>query len=88
MIRTGKTLVINENLEERATQYGSRFMYDGAKLAHRSHAFIPLMIGEQARGREDLAEYLARFPAGPSAGEARRMLRRLEGEGGERYDPQ
>ena len=48
VIRTGETLVINENLKQATEQYGS-YSLTGESLP-KSSVFVPLMVGGQARG--------------------------------------
>src|SRR5205823_160948 len=49
VIRTGRTLVINEKADEAMRQYGSHLMIDGVPVP-KSQVFVPLVAGEQVRG--------------------------------------
>ena len=48
VIRTRKTLVINQNLEEEAKKYGAILLH-GEKM-EKSMVFVPLIMGDEARG--------------------------------------
>ena len=48
ILRTGETLVINENMTQEMQKYGS-FTVPGTQL-EKSVVFVPLVAGEQARG--------------------------------------
>ena len=48
VIRTRKTLVINQNLEEEAKKYGA-ILLRGEKM-EKSMVFVPLIMGDEARG--------------------------------------
>ncbi|HET9909056.1 MAG TPA: GAF domain-containing protein, partial [Anaerolineales bacterium] len=53
ILRTRKILVINENLEEETNKYGS-FTLPGTEI-EKSAVFVPLVIGDQARGLINLS---------------------------------
>ncbi|HMX76108.1 MAG TPA: GAF domain-containing protein [Anaerolineales bacterium] len=55
VIRTRETLVINENVDEESQKYGSFILDDTA--ASKSELFVPLIVGEQARGLINLSDY-------------------------------
>lgn len=55
VLRTRETLVINENVDEESQKYGS-FVFDGT-AASKSELFVPLIVGEQARGLINLSDY-------------------------------
>ncbi|MBL8078427.1 MAG: GAF domain-containing protein [Anaerolineales bacterium] len=55
IIRTRETLVINENMDEESQKYGSFILDDTA--ASKSELFVPLIVGEQARGLINLSDY-------------------------------
>ncbi len=55
VIRTRETLVINENVDEESQKYGSFVLDDTA--ASKSELFVPLIVGEQARGLINLSDY-------------------------------
>jgi GAF domain-containing protein/CheY-like chemotaxis protein len=54
VLRTRETLVINENIEEESKKYGS-FTLPGT-LNEKSSVFVPLVVGEQARGLINLVD--------------------------------
>ena len=49
VLRTGKTLVINENFVQELEKYGAK-MVPGRMYHPKSGVFVPLMVGDQARG--------------------------------------
>ncbi|HUH94736.1 MAG TPA: GAF domain-containing protein [Casimicrobiaceae bacterium] len=49
VIRTGETLVINENTEAAVERFGSRMLVNDVKWP-KSQVFVPLLVGGQARG--------------------------------------
>jgi GAF domain-containing protein/CheY-like chemotaxis protein/tetratricopeptide (TPR) repeat protein len=55
IFRTRETLVINENVEEESQKYGSYILDDTA--ASKSELFVPLIVGDQARGLINLSDY-------------------------------
>jgi GAF domain-containing protein/CheY-like chemotaxis protein/tetratricopeptide (TPR) repeat protein len=55
IFRTRETLVINENVEEESQKYGS-YIFDGT-AASKSELFVPLIVGDQARGLINLSDY-------------------------------
>ncbi len=54
IIRTRETLVINENMAQEVEKYGS-FTLPGTEL-EKSAVFVPLVVGDQARGMVDLVD--------------------------------
>src|SRR5215216_673267 len=48
VLRTGKTLVINENLLQEVEKYGTKILPGGHSA--KSAVFVPLMVNNQARG--------------------------------------
>jgi len=48
VLRTGKTLVINENLMQESKKYGSKMLPGGHPA--KSAVFVPLVVNHQARG--------------------------------------
>ena len=54
VIRTRETLVINENMAEEVERYGS-FIHPGT-LASKSAVYVPLVLGDQARGLIEMEE--------------------------------
>ncbi|HCB01971.1 MAG TPA: hypothetical protein DEP19_06275, partial [Anaerolineae bacterium] len=55
VFRTRETLVINENIDEESQKYGS-FIFDDT-AASKSELFVPLIVGDQARGLINLSDY-------------------------------
>ena len=55
VLRTQKTIVINENMEEEAKKVGSALM-PGTTESEKSAVFVPLVVGDQARGLIDLID--------------------------------
>ena len=55
VFRTRETLVINENADEVSQKYGSYIVGDTA--ASKSELFVPLVVGDQARGLINLSDY-------------------------------
>ena len=55
MLRTQKTVVINENMEEEAKKYGSALI-PGTTESEKSAVFVPLVAGDHARGLIDLVD--------------------------------
>jgi K+-sensing histidine kinase KdpD len=49
VLRTGKTLVVNENIFQEMEKYGAKMMH-GRRVPAKSVVFVPLMVGNQARG--------------------------------------
>ena len=49
VLRTGKTLVVNENIFQEMEKYGAKMMH-GRRVPAKSVIFVPLMVGNQARG--------------------------------------
>ncbi|HVN36352.1 MAG TPA: GAF domain-containing protein, partial [Casimicrobiaceae bacterium] len=49
VIRTRRTLVINENFERARGEFGSYLLTPGVPMA-KSQAIVPLLVGDQARG--------------------------------------
>jgi len=49
VIRTRKTLVIDENLQQESDRYGSRMLLDDVP-SPKTQVMVPLIVGEQARG--------------------------------------
>jgi len=49
VLRTRETLVINENMEQEARNYGS-YLLDPSNTMEKSAVFVPMVIGDQARG--------------------------------------
>ncbi len=54
MLRTRETVVINENIEEESRKYGS-FTLPGTQ-DEKSAVFVPLVVGDKARGLINLAD--------------------------------
>jgi len=54
VIRTRETLVINENMEDEAAKYGSYIL--PSTVGERSAAFVPLVVGDHARGLISLTD--------------------------------
>jgi GAF domain-containing protein/CheY-like chemotaxis protein/tetratricopeptide (TPR) repeat protein len=54
VLRSRETLVINENMEEESDKYGS-FTLPGTR-SEKSAVFVPLVVGEQARGLISLVD--------------------------------
>jgi GAF domain-containing protein/CheY-like chemotaxis protein len=55
ILRTRETLVINENMAEAEKKYGSFTLVGTAES--KSELFVPLIVGEQARGLINLSDY-------------------------------
>ena len=55
VIRTRETLVINERMAEAMQQYGS-YLMEGTEHLEKSAVFVPLVIGDQARGLLELVD--------------------------------
>ena len=55
VIRTRKTLVIDENLERQSDRYGSNMLVDDAP-SPKTQVMVPLIVGDQARGMLVLAD--------------------------------
>ncbi|HET7096256.1 MAG TPA: GAF domain-containing protein, partial [Casimicrobiaceae bacterium] len=49
VIRTRRTLVVNENFDHSAAEFGSYSLTPGVPIA-KSQAMVPLLVGDQARG--------------------------------------
>ena len=49
VLRTGQTVVINENIFQEMEKYGAKMMR-GRRVPAKSVLFVPLMVGNQARG--------------------------------------
>ncbi|HLO13445.1 MAG TPA: GAF domain-containing protein, partial [Anaerolineales bacterium] len=49
MIRTRETIIVNENMAQAAEKYGST-VFPGEQGLEKSAVFVPLVVGEQARG--------------------------------------
>jgi hypothetical protein len=49
VLRTGKTLIVNERLDEASQAYGSRMMATSVSEP-KSQLMVPLMVGVEARG--------------------------------------
>ena len=49
VIRTRKTLVIDENLEQESARYGSRMLADDMP-SPKTQVMVPLVVGDEARG--------------------------------------
>jgi len=54
VVRTRETLVVNERMEEAAEKYGSRTM--PGTLDERAAVFVPLVVGDSARGLISLVD--------------------------------
>ncbi|MFM8426394.1 MAG: GAF domain-containing protein, partial [Chloroflexota bacterium] len=54
VLRTRETIVINENMEEESKKYGSFVVGDTS--ASKSELFVPLVVGDQARGLINLMD--------------------------------
>ncbi len=55
VIRTRETLVINENIEQETEKYGSYIM--PGTQSEKSAVYVPLVVGDQARGLINLVEH-------------------------------
>ena len=64
VLRTRETLVINENMHEAATKYGSSLL-PGTEM-EKSGIYVPLIAGDQARGLIDLADMTREHAFGES----------------------
>jgi len=49
VLRTGQTLVINENIFQEMEKYGAKMML-GRRVPAKSAVFVPLLVGDQGRG--------------------------------------
>jgi signal transduction histidine kinase len=49
VLRTGQTLVVNENIFREMEKYGAKMMH-GRRYPAKSMVFVPLLVGNQARG--------------------------------------
>ncbi|MCU0488866.1 MAG: GAF domain-containing protein [Anaerolineales bacterium] len=56
VLRTKETVLVNENMEQKIQEYGS-FVLPGTAMA-KSVLFVPLIVGDQARGLIDIVDTL------------------------------
>ena len=54
LLQNRETIVVNENMGQEAAQYGSHLL-PGTEMP-KSQAFVPLIVGDQARGLIDLVD--------------------------------